>query len=195
MRPAPGPISPGGSSKSSGKLRLSPSDAVQVKPRIGLFPGDPSGIGPEITAKLLEAPRTSELADVTVIRAGDAPRVELGRVSIAAGRYALDSLRAGAEAIARREIDAFVYAPLNKQAMKLAGMVDEDELRYFARLLEYTGYCSEINICGALWTTRVTSHVPLREVAGLITAEKVHKAARLIHRSLQASGVAKPRIA
>lgn len=166
-----------------------------MKPRIGLFPGDPSGIGPEVAEKLLAAPRTSELAEVSVIRAAEAPRVELGKVSIAAGRYALDSLRLGAEAIARREIDAFVYAPLNKQAMKLAGMEDEDELRYFARTLDHTGYCSEINICGELWTTRVTSHVPLRAVAGLITADKVSDATRLIHRALRANGVAKPRIA
>ena len=62
--------------------------------------------------------------------------------------------------------------------MKMAGLEEEDELRYLARLLRHTGYCSEINICGRLWTTRVTSHVPLREVAGLITAEKVCAAAR-----------------
>src|SRR5260370_18816514 len=68
-------------------------------------------------------------------------------------------------------------------------------MRFLARLLRHTGYCSEINICGSLWTTRVTSHVPLHAVAGLITAEKVCAAARGIDRALRANGIRAPRIA
>jgi 4-hydroxy-L-threonine phosphate dehydrogenase PdxA len=166
-----------------------------VKPRIGLFPGDPSGIGPELTARLLALPRTAELAHVSLIGDSNPPGVPLGKVSAAAGGYALDGLRLAACALLRGEIDAFVYAPLNKQALKLAGMRAEDELRYLAPLLGHTGYCSEINISGGLWTSRVTSHVPLREVADLITADRVHEAASLIHHALLANGVARPRIA
>lgn len=166
-----------------------------MKPRIGLFAGDPSGIGPEVASKLLALAHTLELAEISLIGNQNPPTVELGKVSIAAGRYALDCLRLGAEAMQGGEIDAFVYAPLNKQAMKMAGMREEDEMRYFARLLNHTGPCSEINICGGLWTTRVTSHVPLRAVAELITADKVLEAVRMIHQSLQANGVIQPRIA
>jgi 4-hydroxy-L-threonine phosphate dehydrogenase PdxA len=166
-----------------------------VKPRIGLFPGDPSGIGPELTAKLLALPRTAELAGVTLIGGVNPPEVPMGKVSAAAGRYVLDCLRSAAGAMRRGEMDAFVYAPLNKQALKLAGMEEEDEMRYFAPLLGQAGYCSEVNICGALWTTRVTSHVPLREVADLITAAKVYEATCLIHQALRANGVERPRIA
>jgi 4-hydroxythreonine-4-phosphate dehydrogenase len=166
-----------------------------LKPRIGLFAGDPSGIGPEVAAKLLALPHTAELAEVSLIGNQNAPSVELGKVSIAAGRYALDCLRLGVEAMQRGKIDAFVYAPLNKQAMKMAGMREEDEMRFFARLLNHAEPCSEINICGGLWTTRVTSHVPLRAVAGLISAERVLEAVRMIHRSLEANGVISPRVA
>lgn len=166
-----------------------------MKPRIAVFPGDPSGIGPEVTAKLLADPRAAGLADVSILAAPDSPEVEVGRVSIAAGRYSLESLRLAAEAMRSGQIDAFVYAPLNKQALKLAGMREEDELRHFARLLDCAGPCSEINICGPLWTTRVTSHVPLRAVAALIAADKILEAARTLHRALQANGVANPRLA
>jgi 4-hydroxythreonine-4-phosphate dehydrogenase len=165
--------------------------ALQIKPRIGLFPGDPSGIGPEIAAKLfaLERDNLMTIGDENV------PSVPMGKASADAGRYVLDCLRLAAEAIQHGEIDALVYAPLNKQAMKMAGMEEEDELRYLARLLGHTGYCSEINICGSLWTTRVTSHVPLQAVADLITADGVYQATRQIDQALRANGIANPRIA
>ena len=33
-----------------------------TKPRIGIIPGDPGGIGPELIAKLLNQPETAEKA-------------------------------------------------------------------------------------------------------------------------------------
>lgn len=179
--------------------------------------GDPTGIGPEIAAKVLAMPEARERAQVLVI--GDpavyrhgaaiagtpevqpkfaecaAPEVPQGRVSREAGTYTLETLRRGVDALQRGAVDALVYAPLNKQAMKLAGLGCEDELHYFASLLGHTGPVSEINVCGKLWTSRVTSHVPLRAVAELITAEKIRQAAMLLHRTLTGAGIASPRIA
>jgi 4-hydroxythreonine-4-phosphate dehydrogenase len=164
------------------------------KPRIGLLRGDPSGIGPEVAAKLLALPQTRECADI--VELGDEPPAcPIGKATAAAGRYTLDSLRLAVDVIQRGEIDALVFAPLNKQAMKLAGLDAEDEMRFLERLLGHTGYCSEINICGSLWTTRVTSHVPLQAVAGLITSEKVFEATRLMDQALKVNGIAAPRIA
>jgi 4-hydroxythreonine-4-phosphate dehydrogenase len=107
----------------------------------------------------------------------------------------LGSLRVAVEKLGSGHLDAIVYAPLNKQAMKLAGMPHEDELHYFASLLRYSGMVSEINVCGNLWTSRVTSHVPLSAVAELITIDKICSVAHLLNRALAASGVSAPRIA
>ena len=84
--------------------------------------------------------------------------------------------------------------------MKLAGLKQEDEMHYFADLLGHTGLCSEINILSAsrdaaLWTTRVTSHVPLRAVADLITEDAVYNSIGLIDRVMRAERGAAPRIA
>jgi 4-hydroxy-L-threonine phosphate dehydrogenase PdxA len=141
-----------------------------MKPRIGLLAGDPSGIGPEVAAKLLADPETSAWAEVVPI--GDpAPACPPAQVSRIAGEYTIGTLRAGIAALQARAIDALVYAPLNKQAMKLAGLSQQDELHFFAELLGHTGPVSEINVCGRLWTSRVTSHVPFRQVADLLTVE------------------------
>jgi 4-hydroxythreonine-4-phosphate dehydrogenase len=111
------------------------------------------------------------------------------------GSYVLGTLRLAAEIMQRKEIDALVYAPLNKGAMKMAGMAEEDEMHFMATQLGYSGYMSEINECDGLCTTRVTSHVPLHAVAGLITRDKVLDATRLIHRTLVRNGNPAPRIA
>jgi 4-hydroxythreonine-4-phosphate dehydrogenase len=128
-------------------------------------------------------------------RLSDASEYPLGTASAASGAYVLGTLRLAAEVIRRKEIDALVYAPLNKGAMKMAGMSEEDEMHFMANQLGYEGYMSEINVCDGLCTIRVTSHVPLHAVAGLITRDRILDATRLIHRTLIANGNLAPRIA
>jgi 4-hydroxythreonine-4-phosphate dehydrogenase len=85
----------------------------------------------------------------------------------------LGTLRAACEQIRAGEADIFLFAPLNKQAMKLAGLEQEDEMQFFAHVLGVKTLCSEINIAESLWTTRVTSHVPLKDVAHLVTTDGI----------------------
>jgi 4-hydroxythreonine-4-phosphate dehydrogenase len=87
------------------------------------------------------------------------------------------------------------FTPFNKQAMHLGGLAHEDELRHVAHELGFTGVCGELNVLDELWTARVTSHVPLREVADLITPERVRDAVVLIDGALRAAGKEAPRIA
>jgi len=100
----------------------------------------------------------------------------------------MDAAKAG-------EVDAITFAPLNKFAMKLGGLKHEDELHHFAQYLGVTGYFCEFNTLGGLWTARISSHVPLRDVARYIDKQRIVDATTLIYRSLQASGNAAPRVA
>ena len=118
-----------------------------------------------------------------------------GQATEAGGRAALASLSAAVDAARRGDVQGIVFAPLNKHALRLAGMTHEDELRWMADRLGVHGFTSEFNITGELWTSRVTSHVPLREVADAITGAGVIDAVRIVHRYLAASGIAAPRIA
>jgi 4-hydroxy-L-threonine phosphate dehydrogenase PdxA len=56
-------------------------------------------------------------------------------------------------------------------------------------------FTCEFNVTGDLWTSRVTSHVPLREVASLITPQAVGEAVHLMHDALVPPAVPQPRIA
>ena len=125
----------------------------------------------------------------------DANAITPGQATPAGGRAALLALEAAAEAASRGDVDGIVFAPLNKHAMRLAGLAQDDELRYLQEKLGVTGFVSEFNITGPLWTSRVTSHIPLRDVADAITGAGVVAAVRIADRYLKAAGVARPRIA
>lgn len=214
------------------------ASARPAVPRLAVLPGDPAGVGPEMTVKLLqrEANRAAAelvvIADPVVIAAGekivgagalpvtrvdslaalDAPPVAgrlvllaqdslagqappLGTFSTEAGRSVLTSLDAALDAVKAGVCDGILFAPFNKHALRMAGMTEEDELRYMQQRLAVEGFVCEFNITGALWTSRVTSHVPVREVADLITEQAVCDAVRIIDNALRNAGVAKPRIA
>src|SRR5690606_39049061 len=112
-----------------------------------------------------------------------------------AGRSVLASLDAALDAVDADQCDGIVFAPFNKHSLRMGGMTEEDELRYMQRRLAVDGFVCEFNITGKLWTSRVTSHVPVRQVADLITTEAVCDAVRIIDKALRSAGVAEPRIA
>ena len=78
----------------------------------------------------------------------------------------------------RGEVDAICFAPLNKHAMKLGGLKHEDELHHFAEYLGVNGYFCEFNTLGGLWTSRISSHVPLKDVAEATSTQRAHRRRR-----------------
>lgn len=118
-----------------------------------------------------------------------------GRASREGGQYCLDALRVGIELTRDGRTDALCFAPLNKTSLHLAGMCQSDELHWFADQIAYRGPMGECNVLGTLWTSRVTSHVALSEVSGLLTPQRVAEAIELIAGVLRQNGVTRPRIA
>ncbi|WP_270936193.1 4-hydroxythreonine-4-phosphate dehydrogenase PdxA [Falsiroseomonas oryzae] len=124
----------------------------------------------------------------------DAP-IPRGQSSAAGGRHALATLRECLGLAQRGVVDGICFAPLNKSSLHAAQMGHPDELHWFAEVLGHKGAHSEFNVLDGLWTCRVTSHVALREVADLITAERVIGAVALIRDALVQAGIEQPRIA
>jgi 4-hydroxythreonine-4-phosphate dehydrogenase len=118
-----------------------------------------------------------------------------GQVTAAAGRGARLALTACLEAAPRGDVDAICFAPLNKQAMKEGGMHFEDELHFFADWFGVTDYFCEFNTLGTLWTSRISSHIPLAEVPRYISKDRIKAAARLTFETLKRAGFAAPRVA
>ncbi len=121
--------------------------------------------------------------------------VPLGKANAHAGRAILRTLEFCLDAARAKQINAICFAPLNKQAMKLGGLAFDDEASHFANYLGVRDFYCEFNTLGDLWTARVSSHVPLKDVAKYITTERITAAASLIHKALVAYGISKPLIA
>ncbi len=116
-------------------------------------------------------------------------QVQRGKAQAPGGASVLRVLNTCMDAALRNEIDAICFAPLNKFAMKQGGLQHEDELHHFAQYLGVRGYFCEFNTLGELWTSRVSSHIPLKDAAGYLTKHRIKDATRLIYRSLQAAGI------
>lgn len=118
-----------------------------------------------------------------------------GKVTREAGERVMADLLDALAMFGRGEVDGIIFTPLNKSALHLAGMHEEDELRWFAKELGFEGTTSELNFVPGLTTSRVTSHVPIKDVAGLISARAVAESIRLLNRVVQGSGISNPRLA
>ncbi|MDH4554947.1 4-hydroxythreonine-4-phosphate dehydrogenase PdxA [Pseudomonas sp. BN417] len=122
---------------------------------------------------------------------GSFPRSE---ASVLGGRYCLDTLEVALRLTAAGTTDAILFGPLNKTSLHMAGMAHSDELHWFAEYLDFHGPFCEFNVLDNLWTSRVTSHVALADVPGLMSQDRVVEAIRLIDTALKRSGLEKPRI-
>ncbi|WP_366942085.1 4-hydroxythreonine-4-phosphate dehydrogenase PdxA [Cupriavidus basilensis] len=198
------------------------NQAMATLPRIALFIGDPAGIGPEIVARLLADPQLPARASVALIAShaalaagahaagvalpqpsnwleiidwpGTGATFSPGQAARENGAFMLEGLSLGARMVSDGRADALCFGPLNKGAMRLGGMHEEDEMRWFAKLLDYEGRCGEFNVLDKLWTARVTSHVPLKEVSSLLTPAGIDGAIRMLTDALKAAGNPAPRI-
>jgi len=117
------------------------------------------------------------------------------QVTIAAGRGARLALTVCLDAVKDGKVDAICFAPLNKQAMKKGGMAFEDELHFFADYFGVKDYFCEFNTLGTLWTSRISSHIPLADIPKYVTKDRIKAAARLTYKTLKKAGFADPRVA
>jgi len=121
--------------------------------------------------------------------------INIGHAQAPGGKSSLMMLNKCMDAALRKEVDAICFAPLNKFAMKQGGMKYEDELHHFAHYLNVKGYICEFNTLGSLWTSRVASHIPLKDASSMLSIERIIQASELIYQTMLTSGFSNPKIA
>lgn len=143
-----------------------------------------------------DAPRPGERPVLLDLGHLDPNSIEIGKAQKEGGAFALENFRLALGLAARGEADAVCFTPFNKAAMRMAYPPYDDEIGYTATVLDLHDVAAkEFNVLENLWNARVTSHVPLSAVAGLITHDAVLNGIRLTDASLKEAGLARPRIA
>lgn len=116
------------------------------------------------------------------------PNAECGRAVGEAFTLAIHLCMAG-------DIDGILYAPIHKQALSMGGYTFDSEADMFASVMGISTYHCEINILHDIWTSRVTSHVPLKDVSAMLTRERILEVIAFADHTLKKAGYEKPRIA
>lgn len=126
----------------------------------------------------------------------DASKVELGVVTAENGKEEAENLCKIMEYCQQGLLDGFCFAPLNKAAMKKGGYTYESEHELFADKLGVMDQPhGEMNVLDGLWTSRATSHIPLKDVSEHLTMDTVMNAIKLAYSTLKRAGYEDPKVA
>lgn len=127
-------------------------------------------------------------------RASDASAIPKAEVSEAAGREVLETLMEAIERAKAGEIDGIVFAPFNKESMHRAGSPHYSELELFKEQFGRDDIPGEFNVMDNLWIARVTSHIPVGEVASTLSIERIAHTIELLGEA-QVNANVTPRLA
>jgi 4-hydroxy-L-threonine phosphate dehydrogenase PdxA len=116
-------------------------------------------------------------------------------VSAESGQSVLEALDLAMDLAKNKKIHAINFGPFNKTSLIKGGCKYNDEHDFMQNKLEVKDFCCELNVVDNFWTARVTSHIPIKEVAANITKENILKPIKLLDKTLKMSGVKNPRIA
>lgn len=120
--------------------------------------------------------------------------ITLGKVAEEGGKYALYSLQTAVYDLRDGKIDAVVTAPINKEAMKMSGFPHPGHTEYITEQLG--GNSLMLMVYDELRIGVVTAHLPLGEVAGVITREGIIAKIKTMEESLRKDfGLERPTIA
>lgn len=116
--------------------------------------------------------------------------VEVGCATPEGGRAAGMALQAACDVLCAGAAAALVTLPLHKAMLQAAGFDVPGHTEYLARRAGLADDEVCMHLCGdRLRVSLVTTHPPLREVADLVTRERVLRCLRLTHGFVQALGV------
>ena len=144
---------------------------------IGITTGDVAGIGPEVIRAALGSGRLDGGFDYRVI--GNPSAGKPGHPVRASAEAALVALEDAARLAEAGEICAVVTGPVSKALMHDVGFGHPGQTEFFAARWGADDYAMCLT-GGALTVALVTAHIPLRDVAGHLTADGITRTGRLL---------------
>jgi 4-hydroxythreonine-4-phosphate dehydrogenase len=178
-----------------GRLRVvrQPAALRMKKPRIAITVGDPSGIGPEIAAAAAADPAVRAICDPVLYGPPPGQSFQPGVLSADAGRAAYEAIVRATDDAMRGSVDAVATAPINKEALRLAGLPWSGHTDLLAHLTG-TPRVAMMFHSEPLRVVLATIHVPLAAVPALLTRELMEETIALTAREMPRFGWPSPRI-
>jgi 4-hydroxythreonine-4-phosphate dehydrogenase len=134
---------------------------------------------------------TIEVIDLKNIRLSE---LNMGQVQAMAGEASVKYVEKAVEMALENKIDAIVTAPLNKEAMNLAGYDYAGHTEILAHLTKTKDYAMML-VAGHLRVIHVTTHVSMRDACELIKKDRILTTIRLTNEVTKKMGVKAPKIA
>jgi 4-hydroxy-L-threonine phosphate dehydrogenase PdxA len=160
-------------------------------------------IGKKISYKLVKPEEIRETEEDIVMvdtKNVDPAQAPFAKVNAVCGKAVVEDIKAACNYYVKGYVDGICFAPFNKEAIRMNYPEVASELEIFKKYCEELGLTvdndfGEMNVVDGLWTTRVTSHIPLTKLADYLTYDKIMSMIRLADKSCRASGIENPRIA
>ncbi|HKY22431.1 MAG TPA: 4-hydroxythreonine-4-phosphate dehydrogenase PdxA [Vicinamibacterales bacterium] len=161
-------------------------------PRIAITAGDPAGIGPEIAHKAMLDARVRVVCQPLFY--GPEHAFAPGVLSAEAGRAAYETIVRAVRDAQAGGVDGVATAPINKEALALAGLPWRGHTEMLASLT------NAAKVAMMFWSEKLrvvlaTIHIPLAEVPAALTMDTVSSMIALTNRELPRFGLNRPRLA
>lgn len=131
--------------------------------------------------------------DVYDLKCLDAETLVYGKVSAACGHAAFVSIRMAIDLAMSGDVDATVTAPLNKEALHLAGHNFDGHTEIYATFTHTKKYAMLL-ADDRLRVIHVSTHVPLRKACDLVKKDRIIEVTELIDDACRQFGIEHPRI-
>jgi len=182
-----------------------------TRARLAVTMGDPSGVGPEVCLMLMQRaaggiptarpviygdgellqrvsaqtglPMPDEASIRHIPSLANADAVVCGHVAAACGRAAYDYLATAIDAALAGEVDAIVTAPINKEALRAAGIGYPGHTEILAALTNSERTCM-LQYSEEVTAAFATCHCGYAEVPRLLTRQRLREVIDLTHEAL-----------
>lgn len=165
-------------------------DANMISQTISLL-----GLSMQVNAikDVAQAKFTHGIIDVYDLHCVDTRTLVYGQVSAQAGNAAFLSIRTAIELAMTGKVHATVTAPLNKEALNLAGHHFDGHTEMYAHFTQTKKYAMLL-ADEFLRVIHVSTHVSLRQACDLVKKERIIDVTKLIADACRQFGIEQPRI-
>ncbi|HWI63355.1 MAG TPA: 4-hydroxythreonine-4-phosphate dehydrogenase PdxA [Symbiobacteriaceae bacterium] len=152
------------------------------------------GVAVRAVQSVGEAKFEAGVLDVLDLKNAPADRIQLGTGSAQGGKAAVEAVQVAGNLALQGLVDAIATAPLNKEAMHMAGYKYPGHTELLAEMTGTQDY-SMLLVTPNLRCFFVTVHVSMRKAIDLITRDRVLRCIGVAQSTLQRFGIKSPRIA